>query len=261
MRWKRCALFARGPEGVLEALAAGLVAGSSLLFGGLVALLHSPREHTLALIMAFGAGVLLSAVAYDLVLEAREISGGAGIPLGISAGALTFFAGDRMIERSGGGERKGLRKPEGVGSPKAEVLGILLDGIPESIVLGLTLLAGEGVSVALIAAIFLSNVPEAMAATSGLAASGVPSGKVMALWALITAVSGIAALAGYGILGSASPPVVAFILAFAAGAVVTMLADTMMPEAFEHGGRVAGLATTLGFAVAFTIAYLEDAGA
>lgn len=243
-----------------EALAAGLVAGSSLLFGGLIETLHSPPRHILGLIMAFGAGVLFSAVAYDLVLEAVDISGGPGIPIGIAAGAVTFFVGDRMIERAGGGQRKGVQKAEGGASPKAEVLGIVLDGVPESVVLGLTLLAGEGVSVALIAAVFLSNVPEAMAATSGLMASGIRTGRVMALWALITAVSGIAALAGYALLGQAPSWAVAFVLAFAAGAVVTMLADTMMPEAFEHGGRVAGLFTTLGFVVAFTLAYLEGRG-
>jgi ZIP family zinc transporter len=245
---------------VLGALAAGLVAASSLLLGGLVALLHEPRERTLGLIMAFGAGVLLSAVAYDLILEAQAISGGAGIPLGIAAGALTFFVGDRIIERAGGGDRKAVRKRAGVGSPKAIVLGTVLDGVPESIVVGLTLLGGEGVSIALLVAVFLSNVPEAMAGTSGLAASGVRGGRIMAMWALITAVSGIAALAGYGLLGGAPQWAVAFVLAFAAGAVLTMLADTMMPEAFERGGQVAGLATTLGFVVAFTIAYLEQAG-
>jgi ZIP family zinc transporter len=242
---------------VVEALGAGLVAGSSLLVGGLIALLHSPREHTLGLVMAFGAGVLISAVAYDLVLEALDVSGGAGIPLGIAAGAVTFFVLDKKIENAGGGNRKGLRRATGVGSPKAEILGIVLDGVPESIVLGLTLLAGEGVSVALIAAVFLSNVPEAMAATKGLVASGIQNRRVMILWALIAALSGAAALAGYALLGGASPPVIAFILAFAAGAVVTMLADTMVPEAFEHGGQVAGLATTFGFVVAFTLAYLE----
>jgi zinc transporter, ZIP family len=245
---------------VLEALGAGLLAGSSLVLGGLIALVHSPREHTLGLIMGFGAGVLISAVAYDLVLEALAISGGAGIPIGVAAGALTFFVGDRMIERAGGADRKGLRRAEAGGSPRAEILGIVLDGVPESIVLGLTVLAGEGVSVALVAAVFLSNVPEAMAATNGLAGSGLGSGRVMVLWVLIAALSGVAALAGYGLLGGSPAPLVAFILAFAAGAVVTMLADTMMPEAFEHGGRVAGLATTLGFAVAFTIVYLERGG-
>jgi ZIP family zinc transporter len=244
---------------VLGALAAGLATASSLMIGGLIALLHEPRERTLGLIMGFGAGVLLSAVAYDLVLEALDISGGWGIPLGIAAGALTFFLGDRAIDKAGGGKRKAVGKSEDVGSPKAIVLGSVLDGVPESIVVGLSLLAGEGVSAALFAAVFLSNVPEAMAGTSGLAASGMRSGRIMAMWALITVVSGVAASAGYGLLGDAPPAAEAFVLAFAAGAVLTMLADTMMPEAFEHSRKVAGLATTLGFVVAFAIAQLENA--
>jgi ZIP family zinc transporter len=240
---------------MLEALGAGLGAGSSLLIGGLIALFYVPRERTLGLIMAFGAGVLLSAVAYDLVLEARAISGGAAIPLGIAAGALAFYFGDRAIEGAGGGERKAVRTSSG--SPRAIVLGTVLDGVPESMVIGLTLLAGDGLSVALVAAVFLSNVPEALAATSGLTASGVRGTTVMGIWALITAVSGLAAWTGYSLLGGAAAPSVAFVLAFAAGAVLTMLADTMMPEAVHHGGPSAGLATTFGFVVAFAIAYAE----
>jgi zinc transporter, ZIP family len=244
---------------MLGALAAGLATGSSLIIGGAAALLHEPRERTLGLIMAFGSGVLLSAVAYDLVLEALDISGGVGITLGLAAGALTFFLGDRAIDKAGGGQRKAVGKRQGVGSPKAIVLGTVLDGIPESIVVGLTLLSGEGISAALFVAVFLSNLPESMAATTGLAASGTSSARILAMWALVTAVSGIAAMAGYGLLGSAPPGAVAFVESYAAGAVLTMLADTMIPEAFEHARQVAGLATTLGFVVAFGIAQLERA--
>jgi zinc transporter, ZIP family len=245
---------------MLEALLAGTFAGSSLLLGAAIALVRPPRERTLGLIMAFGSGVLISAVAYDLVLEAVSISGGAGIPLGAAAGAFTFYAGDRAIGSAGGGRRKAVARTGSEGSPNAVVLGTILDGIPESIVIGLTLLAGEGVSVALFAAVFLSNLPEAMAATSGLAASGVARGRIIVMWTLVMIVSGLAAWAGYAVLGEASPWVVAVVMAFAAGAVLTMLADTMMPEAFAHGGNTAGLATTLGFVVAIAIAGLERAG-
>jgi hypothetical protein len=123
----------------------------------------------------------------------------------------------------------------------------------------LTLLSGEGISIALFVAVVLSNIPESMAATSGLAASGVSSSRILAMWASVTVISGLAAMAGYGLLGSAPPGLVAFVQAFAAGAVLTMLADTMMPEAFEHARQIAGLAATLGFVVAFGIAQLEKA--
>jgi ZIP family zinc transporter len=241
------------------ALLAGLATGSSLVVGGAVALVRAPREHTLGLVMAFGAGVLLSAVAYDLVAEALDVSGGPGIVLGLAAGALTFFYGDRLVDRAGGGRRKAVKRSGDGDSPRAIVLGTILDGVPESIVVGLTLLAGEGVSIALFAAVFLSNVPESIAATSGLAASGMSGGRVLLLWTAIAVLSGLSALAGYALLGSAAEPTVAFVLAFAAGAVLTMLADTMMPEAFAHGGNAAGLATTFGFVVAFGIAALEGA--
>jgi ZIP family zinc transporter len=136
----------------------------------------------------------------------------------------------------------------------------VLDGIPESITLGLTLLAGDGVSAAMLAAVFLSNLPESMAATTGFEKSGRSRRWTIGLWLAIIVVSGLASLAGYGLLDGASDRTVAFVLAFAGGAVLTMLADTMMPEAFAYGGRTVGLLTTLGFAVALAIAAAEGMG-
>ena len=243
---------------MLEALIAGLVAGSSLLIGGAIALLRAPSSRTVGLIMAFGSGVLISAVAYDLILEAAEVSGGAGIPVGTALGAVVYYAGDRLVEGVGGGDRKRVRQAgESSGSSKAVVLGTVLDGVPESTVIGLTVLTGDGVSLALIAAVFLSNVPEAIAATTGLSASGLRSWTIMLTWAAIALVGGVSAWLGYAVLGEASPWAIAVVMAFAAGAVLTMLADTMMPEAFAHGGRAAGLSTTLVFVFAIAIAQAE----
>ena len=137
------------------------------------------------------------------------------------------------------------------------MLGIVLDGVPESAVIGLGLIGGQGVSAAMLAAVFLSNLPEAVAATSGLVRSGWSGRNVIGLWVAVAFVSGLASLAGYAFLDNASADVVAFVLAFAGGAILTMLADTMMPEAFEHGGRLVGVFTTLGFALAFAISALE----
>ena len=241
-----------------EAFLWGLLAGSSLVIGGLVAIFTPLRTRLLGLVMAFGAGVLISAVAYELVQEAFTTSeSGTPVTLGLFAGAGVFFAGDAAIDRLGGSERKSMRGAAVTGSAYAIVLGIVLDGIPESIVIGLGLLEGGGVSAAVIAAVFLSNLPEAIAATSGLVTAGWQRGKIVGLWALVMLVTALASLAGYALFDAASANVVAFVLAFAGGAVLTMLADTMMPEAFEHGGKVAGLATTLGFAVAFAISALE----
>jgi len=240
-----------------EALSWGLVASSSLVIGGLVGMYVRMPPRWIGVIMAFGAGVLISAVAYELVGEAVDTAaGGGGVALGLFGGALTFFAGDALIERFGGrgGEAGG---DAAGGSALSIVLGTVLDGIPETAVLGLSLLAGDGVSVAVLAAVFLSNLPEAIAATTGLVAAGWPRGRVLGMWALVAVVCALAALVGYVLLDGASPRTVAIVLAFAGGAVLTMLADAMMPEAFERGGKLAGLATTLGFALAFAISELE----
>ena len=133
----------------------------------------------------------------------------------------------------------------------ALVLGALLDGIPESAAIGISLIGGGGVGVAMVAAVFLSNIPESMSATTGLKASGRSTGWILGLWALVVAASTVASVLGYALLGGASQETVAFIQTFAAGAILTMLADTMMPEAVEHAGRLVGLLTVLGFAVAF----------
>jgi len=240
-----------------EAFAWGLVAGSSLILGGWIALRFRISGMVLGLVMAFGAGVLISAVAYELVGEAFETAGGeGGVPLGLFAGAVTYFAGDALIDRMGA-RRKRSDGPQQEGSPLAIVLGIVLDGIPESAVIGLSLLSGTGGSAAVIVAVFMSNLPESIAATSGLRAAGWRPSRLLGLWATVTVVCALAALAGYALLDGASPRTLAFVLAFAGGAVLTMLAETMMPEAFERAGRAVGLATTLGFALAFAVSALE----
>jgi ZIP family zinc transporter len=236
----------------------GLFAASSLIVGGMLALTLPIRERVLGLIMGFGAGVLISAVAYELVAEAFETSAGNGsLAFGLAAGALTFFAGDAVIDRMGGDDRKRMHGNQGTGSALAIVLGIVLDGIPESVVIGLGLIGGGGVSAAVIAAVFLSNLPEALAATTGLAAGGWATRKILGLWVTVALVSAVASLLGFAVFDSAGPDAVAFVLAFAGGAILTMLADTMMPEAFEHGGKLVGLVTTLGFGLAFALTKLE----
>jgi zinc transporter, ZIP family len=241
-----------------ESFAWGILASSSLVLGGIAALLLPISQRLLGIIMAFGAGVLISAVAFELVQEASETSAGdGGVALGLFAGSVVFFLGDTLIDRLGGSERKSSSGTQGAGSALAIVLGIVLDGIPESLVLGLTVLEAGTVSAAFLVAVFLSNLPEAIAATTGLAQGGWAKSRILGLWILVTTVSGLAALAGYVLLDSASPRTIAFVLAFAGGAILTMLADTMMPEAFEHGGKLVGVVTTLGFAVAFTIHTLD----
>ena len=232
----------------------GALAASSLVIGSVVALVFSIKLRTIGLIMAFGAGVLISAVAFDLVEEAAQKSTGRGWAIaGLFAGCAVFFFGDGLIDRYGGSQRKDADGGQESGSPLSIVLGTVLDGIPESMVIGLTILEGGAVGAAYLAAVFISNLPESVSASSGLLAGGWSKSRVLGMWSGIALVSALSSMAGYGLFQDSSPGVVAFVLAFAGGAILTMLANTMMPEAFEHGGRWVGVATTLGFSVAYTL--------
>jgi len=243
---------------VLEAFGWGLFAASSLLVGGLLVILLPIGPRLLGVVMAFGGGVLISATSFELVEEAFQTSGLlSDVAYGLFAGCAVYAIGDAVIDRFGGAERKSSSGAQASGAPLAIVLGIVLDGIPESAVIGLTLLEGGAVSVAMLVAVFVSNVPESVAATSGLLAAGWRRATVFVLWGVVALASAVASLAGFALFDGASPSVVAFVLAFAGGAILTMLADTMMPEAFAHGGKLVGVFTTLGFATAFAISAFE----
>jgi ZIP family zinc transporter len=237
----------------------GTLAASSLVIGALVALRFHIGLRAIGLIMGFGAGVLISALSFDLVEEAVDKASGHGwVAVGLFAGCGVFFGGNLLIDRLGGGDRKKAKGgQEDGGSPLAIVLGTVLDGIPESMVIGLTIYEGGAVGAAYLAAVFISNLPESISSTSGLLTSGWAKSRILWMWIAIALISGLASLAGYALFQDSPPDTVAFVLAFAAGAILTMLAQTMMPEAYEHGGKYVGVATTLGFAVAFAIHTLD----
>jgi zinc transporter, ZIP family len=228
----------------------------SLLIGTELAFLLRPGQRAIGLVMAFGAGAMISAVSFELVEEAVEAGAPVLATLGLALGAVTFYVGDLLIDRAGGAARKRSTGEQSAGSPLAIVLGAALDGVPESMIVGLSLILGGGVSVSFVAATFLSNLPEAMAATTGLRQAGWRRSAIRRLWFLVVAVSVAAGMFGYLLFDVLSGSTGAFVQAFAAGALLTMLADTMMPEAFEFGGRPVGLLTVAGFAVALAIAQL-----
>ncbi len=243
---------------MLEAFLWGLGAASSLVIGAMLATYFRVPKRLLGLVMAFGVGVLISAVSFELVEEAFQTTNrGWSVAAGLIIGALVFFVGDSLIERMGGRHH---RQPGGSaeqGSGLAILLGTILDGIPESIVIGLTLVKGGAVSVAMVVAVFLSNLPEAIGATSGLRTGGWGRRRVQALWLIVAVLSGLAALVGFAFFDTASPDVLAFTLAFAGGALLTMLADSMMPQAYRDSGKFAGLVTTFGFGLAYFISALS----
>ena len=240
------------------ALGWGLLAASSLVIGAVAALFVRIDRQVIGLIMGFGAGVLISAVSFDLVQEAVDKGPDQWAPLlGIFAGCGAFFGGDWLISRKGGADRKDPGGAQEDGSPLAIVLGTVLDGIPESLVIGLTIVEGGAVGTAYLAAVFISNLPEAISSTAGLVASGWKKSRILWMWVAIALVSGLSSLLGYSLFQDASANTVAFVLCFAAGGILAMLAETMMPEAFQNGGKLVGIATTLGFVIAFGIHQLD----
>lgn len=235
---------------MLEAAFWGIVSAGSLWVGAALATLR-PAPRVIGLAMAFGSGALIAAVAFELVEDAfatdLELAS-----LGFGVGALTFYVGDWIVDQRGGHGRKSMTGDSQLaGSASAIVLGTVLDGVPESFVLGASLVEEGAIPVAVVVAVFVSNVPEALSGTAGLFAAGWTRMRVFAMWTIVVAVSAVAAIAGYGLLDSVGSAGGAFVTAFAAGALLVMLADTLMPEAFQLGGREAGLVTALGFAVGF----------
>lgn len=200
-------------------------------------------------VLAFGAGALVSGVAYDLAQEGLHESGPYAVAIGLALGALTFYAANRAVHRVGGRNRSG-----GAGLPLA--LGALLDGIPEQAVLGIGIAAGQGVSVALLAAIFISNLPEGVGSASDMIAGGRSRRSVLVLWAAVAVVCTASTLAGFAIASVAGAQISGVIDGFAAGALLVMLVDEMIPEARRKTGNWAGLVTVLGFALAAGLSQL-----
>lgn len=235
------------------ALGWGALASSSLVVGALLALGRRWSERQIGAVLAFGAGALISAVSFELAAEGLQVGGLAATAVGLAAGALVYFYLDGMIARrfSTGRSRSGRSQGEDAGTALA--LGAFLDGIPEQLVLGIGLAAGEGVSVGLLVAIFVSNLPEAIGSASEMRAAGTARRGILLLWCAVAAICALASAAGYGLADLTSGDLRAAIDGFAAGALLVMLIDSMIPEATRELGRSAGLATTLGFAVAIAL--------
>lgn len=234
---------------ISQAFVAGLLAASALLLGSVVVVIRPVKTRTIGLIMAFGSGALISSVAFELIAEAYRIAPSEpGVLAAFFVGALTFYVGDVLIERIGGAKRKSARGEQSEAA-LGILLGTVLDGVPESFVLGISLIGGGAISLAYFAGVFLSNFPEGLSSSAGLLKAGYRRRWVLTLWGLIVLISAFSAALGYTLFTDVPPEVGAALLTFAAGAILTMLADSMMPEAFKDTGKLAGLLTTLGFAV------------
>lgn len=240
-----------------EAALWGLLGGSTLVLGAAIGVRFRWPSEVIGLIMAFGAGVLIASVAYELVDDAAQAGTFEATAGGLAAGSATFFVGDLLIARAGARDRKLSTGPRGGGasgaaptaaaSGAALALGALLDGIPESAAIGVTIIDEGSPSIAFIAAVALSNLPEGLSSATGMRASGRTVRHIMALWVGIAVLSGVAAGLGYVFLDGATDDAIAFVMTFAAGAILCMLASTMLPEAAKDGGPVVGLVTAAGF--------------
>ncbi|MCB0866335.1 MAG: hypothetical protein KDB58_11535 [Solirubrobacterales bacterium] len=241
----------------------GALAASSLVIGALLAFARDWSGRQTGTVLAFGAGALISAVSFELVEEGTQVAGLSWVALGLAIGAVTYFVADGAVSNRGkhGGRGRSGRTPDAVGeggrgapgAGTALALGAFLDGIPEQMVLGIGLAAGEGVGVGLIVAIFVSNLPEAIGSANEMRAAHTARRHILRLWVAVATICMLATVAGYAIADVASPEARAVIDGFAGGALLVMLIDSMIPDATKDAGRIAGLVTVLGFAVAFAL--------
>ena len=229
---------------MLSAILWGGLASASLLIGFALAG-RGLTNRTLGLIMGFGAGALLSAIAYELVPESALAGWGMAVAFGL--GALAFFVGDWLVDRRGGANRKDIAGDQKGGSGSAIFVGTLLDNVPESLILGMSLALGGAVNLAFLAAVFVSNLPEGVAGSINLQAVGHSRRSILRMWAMLVLISALCAGLGYAVVHLLPGIDGHLAQAFAAGAMLTMLADAMMPEAFQHGGMLVGIFTVMGF--------------
>lgn len=232
------------------ALGWGALAASSLIVGALLAFARRWPEMQIGLVLAFGAGALISAVSFELAQEGVTVGGADSTAIGLGLGAIAYYLADGAVGRKFSAGRGVRGRTSGAAAGPALALGAFLDGIPEQLVLGITVAGGKGVSAALLAAIFISNLPEAIGSASEMEKAGTDRGTILRIWCAVSFVCVLATVVGYAVADSASADLRAGIDGFAAGALLVLLIDSMIPEARRSAGRTAGLVTTLGFAVA-----------
>lgn len=246
--------------GWLQAGLWGLLAGSALLLGAFIGVRYDVPQRLVAAIMAFGSGVLISALSFEMMDEAIHTGGFASTATGFLLGAAVYTVANWLLSRKGARHRKRsatkLAEEGKDTSGTALAIGALLDGIPESIVIGLSLLGGQGVSMAVVAAVFLSNLPEGLSSAVGMKRAGRAPSHIYAIWAGIAIASGLAALFGYTVFHRFPPEMLAATTAVAAGGVLAMVVDTMIPEAFEETHDFAGMIVVAGFLAAFALSKL-----
>lgn len=244
------------PPSLWIALSLGMISGSGALLGALVGHFARPSRSVIGIVMGFGAGVLVSALAFDLMEESYRHGGTYTAVIGFAIGALVFVIGDLVIDQLGGEHRKcSHAMPEEING-NALWLGAALDGVPESIAIGVSLLNGVSPALVMALAIFISNFPEGMSGATGMTRSGMSRAHILSMWGSVVLLTTVGSVFGFLVLHHASGEAMAATLAIAAGAIMAMLADTMMPEAFGLTGNLVALAVAVGFICAFCLTKL-----
>lgn len=243
----------------VAALVFGGGAASLLLLGALAGYYIPFPQRVTAAIMAFGSGVLICALSFELMEKAYQQGGFAAASLGFLGGAVIYTAANGLLARHGAKNRKRVYARVTDGNEQNAVaiaIGALLDGIPESVVIGLGLLSGGGISMVTVLAVAISNIPEGLSSAAGLRQAGRSKQYIFGIWAGIVALSALAALCGYLFFQRVSPAGLSFTTTIAAGAILAMIVDTMIPEAYTADHNAAGLFTVLGFLAAFALNHL-----
>ncbi|WP_430789038.1 ZIP family metal transporter [Virgibacillus flavescens] len=237
----------------------GGIAGSASLLGALAIMYFPIKKRIIGFIMALGTGALIGATTYELLGGAVEQAGLEEAAIGFLGGALVFTIFDYLISKYGGHKRKdssGTSDNEKQGSGLAIFIGTIMDAIPESAMIGVSLIGGHSIGISLVVAIFISNFPEGLSSTVGLKNDGYSKTKILLMWGAVILFSSLSSLAGFVFLGDASNSIKAIISAFAGGGIIAMVASTMMPEAFKEGGPAVGFITAAGIFITLLLSHL-----
>lgn len=236
----------------------GAISGSAVFLGALAAIFLPINKRIIGDIMAFGTGILIGAASYELLQDSIHNGGLIATGIGFTLGALIFTMLNYLVSKRGADQRKRSNQQKAKEAGVAIFIGTVMDAIPESTMIGASLLEKQSVSWLLVAAVFLSNIPEGLSSTVGLSNSGYRKSKIFLLWISVLVISSFSAWGGNFFLSNAPEYLLAGLAAFAGGGIIAMITSTMMPEAYEESGTVTGLIAAMGLLVSLIMDHFSS---